>query len=210
MGQLKKPELIKILVEEYGYEKDDIKLFTNAKLSAIIKQEEKDVEEFQKEETIETLASTKFNDTDEIAVMYGGAGGYKHTSRDGRVWKFASFGQTDKMPYKELLLIKNLANKVFSEGYIVVLNKDVQKILSLDEIYKNIITPENIEQVFSKNLDELETLINNLPEGMKISFISKAREMYLNRTLYDMRVIELIQNKFGFSLEDNAPLTDFV
>lgn len=210
MAQLKKADLIKILVEEYGYEKEDIKLFTNAKLQALIKQEEKDAEELERQETIDVIVRDKFKDDDEIVIMSGASGSFKHTSRDGRVWKFTKFGQTDKMPYKELLMIKNICPNVFEGGYIVVLNKDVQDILGLSQIYKNIITPENLNLMFKKDIAELEAFIDSLPQGMKVTFVHKAREMYNSRQLYDIRVVEMIQNKFGFSLEDNAPLSDTV
>lgn len=210
MAQLKKPELIKILVEEYGYEKEDIKLFTNAKLNALIKQEEKESQEYDKQEVIEKITVTNFNDNDEITVMYGGNGMFKHTSREGRVWRFAKFGQLDKMPFKEILLIKNVAPKVFTDGYIIVMNKEVQEIAGLVEIYENIITPENIERAFTMQVDELKVFVDNLPEGMKISFIGKAREMYEAEELYDLRIIKMIEEKFGFSLKDNAPLSNFL
>ena len=210
MAQLKKADLIEILVEEYGYEKEDIKLFTNAKLQATIKQEEKDAEDFARQETVDIVAKQTFNDTDEIAIMCGASGAFKHTSRDGRVWKFTQFGQLDKMPYKELMLIRNIVPKVFTNGYIVVLNKEVQNVLGLTELYKNILTPENLEEVFKKDVVELESFIDALPDGMKVTFVSKARDMYNSRQLYDIRIVEMIERKFGFSLEDNAPLSDIV
>lgn len=210
MAQLKKSDLIKILVEEYGYEKEDIKLFTNAKLQATIKQEEADAESFAVESTFEKASSQQFKDEDVIIIMSGASGAYTHKSRNGRVWKFREFGQKDKMPYGELLAIKNVAPKVLENGYIIVLNKDVAENLGLTQIYKNIIMPEQFDEVFKKSVEELETFVDALPEGMRIAFVSKARELYASRQLYDIRVVEMIQNKFGFSLEDNAPLGDIV
>jgi hypothetical protein len=205
---MKKADLIKILVEEYGYEKEDIKLFTNAKLQSLIKQEEKDAEDFERQETIDVVTQSKFDDRDEIAIMSGANGAFKHKSREGRIWMFKEFGQRDKMPYKELLAIQNAVPRVLTDGYIVVLNKEVQDVLGLTELYKNIITPENLESVLKKDVTELEAFIDGLPNGMKITFVAKAREMYLARELYDIRIVEMIEQKFGFSLADNAPLSD--
>lgn len=210
MAQLKKSDLINTLVEEYGYEKEDIKLFTNAKLQALIKQEEKDAEQLELDSTFEKATEQQFKDEDSIVIMSGGSGAYKHVSRTGRVWKFTAFGQKDKMPFGELLAIKNIAPRVLERGYIVVLNKEVAEILGLTEIYKNIIMPDNIDDIFKKDVAELEAFLDALPEGMKITFVQKARELYTSRKLYDIRIVEMIQNKFGFSLEDNAPLSDIV
>lgn len=208
---LKKADLIKILVEEYGYEKEDIKLLTNAKLQGMIKQEELDAEELAHAETALIAKETGIKDDDKIVVMNGLSGYLTHKSKStGRIWKFSEFGQTDKLPYSEILAIHNNNPKVFKDCWLIVLNKQIQEDFGLVEIYKNIITPENLGQLFDKPLEELEDLINNLPDGMKAVFIERARELYISKQLYDLRIIRFIENKFGFSLEDNAPISDII
>jgi hypothetical protein len=208
---MKKADLIKILVEEYGYEKEDIKLLTNGKLQAIIKQEEQDAKQLEEDEYAVVAVEAGFKDDDLIVVMNGLNGALTHRSgRNGRSWKFNSFGQQDKMPYAELKSLQNGSPKVFEQGWIVILNKKVQEEFGLTELYKNILTPDNIDEIFKKDVSELEVFIDNLPLGMKSTFVAKAREMYSNRTLYDIRIVELIENKFGFRLEDNAPISDIV
>lgn len=211
MAQLKKADLIKILVDEYGYEKDDIKLFTNGKLQALIKQEEADAKAMEASENALVATEEKIKDEDLIVVMNGGNGGFIHKSdRTNRRWKFTTFGQTDKMPYAELLAMRNTSPKVFEDCHLVVLNQTVQEQFGLVEKYKNIITPERIEEIFKKDVTELEAFVDALPQGMKVTFVSKARELYEDRKLYDIRVVEMIEKKFGFSLVDNAPLSDIV
>jgi hypothetical protein len=208
--QIKKADLIKILVEEYGYEKEDIKLLTNAKLQSIMKQEEEDAKELEAQENIVVSKAPSIKDEDQIVIMSGSSGAFTHRGRNGLMWKFKSFGQQDKMNFGELKAIKNICPNVLEQGYIVVLNKEVQGLLGLTEIYNNIIMPNNIDEVFSKSVEELEVFVDALPQGMKITFISKARELYASRRLYDVRIIDMIEKKFGFSLADNAPLSDIV
>jgi hypothetical protein len=208
---LKKADLIKILVEEYGYEKEDIKLLTNGKLQAIIKQEEADAKQFEEDSTRIVAETNGLKDDDQIMVMNGLDGNLKHRSdRTGRKWVFKEFGQTDKIPYSELQAIRNMNERCFTEGWLIVLNKQVQEEFGLVELYKNIITPQNIDEIFKKNAEELEAFIDALPEGMKVTFVAKARELYNTRQLDSRAVIELIESKFKFSLEDNAPLSDIV
>jgi hypothetical protein len=210
MAQLKKADLIKILVEEYGYEKEDIKMLTNGKLQAIIKQEEADAKALEEAPSV-FVVEQKIKDDEQIVVMNGLSGSLTHRSgRTGRSWRFKEFGQTDKLPYEELLALKNGSPKVFEQGWIIILDKRVQEQFGLTELYKNILTPENIEQVFKKDVEELKEFVSNLPEGMKSTFVSKARELYEAKKLYDMRIIEYVETEFGFSLKDNAPLTDIV
>lgn len=212
---LNKIELTKILVDEYGYEKDDLKdektgkPFTNATLQSMIRQEEEDAKQLEVEETVIVAKETKIKDDDLIVVMNGLNGGLTHRSTStGRVWRFQEFGQTDKIPYGELLRIRNNNPKVFDQGWMIILNRQIQEEFGLTEKYKNILTPENIESVFKKDLDELKEFVKGLPEGMKVTFVNKARELYQSKQLDSIRVVDFIQEEFGISLEDNAPLSD--
>ena len=213
--KLTKKDLIAKLVEEYGYEKDDIKMLTNAKLEEMIKQEEKDAEALKQKETItrieETNSYVQIKDDDLIAVMNGENGELIHRSRrTGRMWKFTRFGQVDKMPFIELMTIYNNNPKCFEEGRLIILNQQVAENFRLTEIYKNIITPQNLDELFTKDVEELEIFVKNLPQSMKFTFVSRARELYKQGKIDSRKMINFIEETFGYSLEDNAPISDIV
>lgn len=207
---MKKVDLINILVEEYGYEKEDIKLFTNGKLINLIKQEKEDLENLEVEMTYSSPLD-KIEDDSLITIMSGCECQLFYTSRQtGREWIFEGFGQIERMPFRELVTIKNSNNALFKDGYIIILDKVIQKEFGLSEMYKNILTPENLEETFKKDVEELDSLIDKLPEAMKITFFKKARQMYENKQLDSATKIEFIQKKFDVSFDDNAPLGDIV
>ena len=209
--KLNKKELIKILVEQYGYEESDVKMLTNAKLEGMIKQEELDKEDLERQETVFVSKDAGFKDDDLILVMNGFSGALTHRSLSTtRVWDFAKFGQTQKIPYSELLSIRNTNPKVFTRGWLVVLNKQLQEDFDLVDMYKHIITPDNIDKVFEINTDELNEFIDKLPEGMQNSFLARAKELYDSGKIDSVSKVKLIQEKFNISFEDNAPLNDTV
>lgn len=212
--KLTKKELVEILVDEYGYDKADLKdsdgkPFTNAKLESMIKAEEEDAKNLEIEETVIKAKDTRIKDDDLIVVMNGLNGALTHRSDStGRVWRFLEFGQTDKIPYGELLRIRNNNPKVFNDGWMIVLSRQIQEEFGLVDKYKNILTPETIDGVFDKDIDELKAFVDALPQGMKTTFVSKARQLYQAKKLDSIRVVEYIQEEFGISLEDNAPISD--
>jgi hypothetical protein len=217
MTQLKKADLIKILVEEYGYEKEDLKFdsqgkpYTNAKLQMLINAEKEDAEELEMNaHRVVEKDGTGLKDDDKVRVMSGSMGTVIYRSDTSRrVWKFTSFGQIETIPYGELVTIRNRFPRYYQEGWFIVLDKKVQDEFGLTQMYQNILTPENIDKVFqTTDIHKLDEFITYLPEGMKNAFINKAMELYNSNQLYDMRIINLIQDKFKFSLEDNAPLED--
>jgi hypothetical protein len=212
---LKKSDLINILVEEYGYEKEDLKFdadgkpYTNAKLQALIDAEIADAQEREQDKYRITSKVSAIKDDEKIAVMSGSMGTVVYRSEvNGRKWMFTKFGQIDYMPYSELIAIQNRFSGYFTDGAIVVLDKRVQDEFGLTNMYQNILTPENIEGVFNKSANELEVLIDNLPDGMKNTFVNKAQELYESDKIDNHHVIRMIEKKFGFSLDDNAPIKD--
>lgn len=213
---MKKPDLINYLIEEFGYEREDLKFdsegkpYTNAKLKALIEQEQEDAKEAENNSSRYVAKESTVKDGDMIAVMNGLSGSLTHRSGlTGRSWRFREFGQMDKMPYAELLALKNGTPKVFDECWIVIMNKEVQEQFGLTEKYKNILTPENIGQIFKKDVEDLKVFVENLPQGMKSTFVAKARDLVESKQLWDTRIIDYIEEKFGFSLKDNAPLSDY-
>ncbi|UUV46963.1 hypothetical protein [Bacillus phage vB_BanS-Thrax5] len=215
---MKKADLIKILVDEYGYEKEDLKFdadgkpYTNAKLQALIDAEKEDAEVLKsKSNRIVREKNKKINDNDLIPVMNGISGGlYYHSERTNKSWNFESFGQEDTMEYGELITLRNKYPSYLNDCKLIVLDEEVQREFNLEKRYENILTPENVEIVFEKSYDEIVQLIDALPKGSLQTFIEKAKEKYNNGSLDSMKLIKYIENKFGFSLEDLTPLDDIV
>jgi hypothetical protein len=114
------------------------------------------------------------------------------------------------MEYSELKIIRNRFARFFKEGWLIVLDPEVQKELGLVEMYENIITPENVDEIFSLNVEGLDKFIDALPEGQKISFVNIAQDRVLKGLLDSNKVIKMIEDKFNFSFEDNAPKKDIV
>lgn len=211
--KLNKKELIQVLVDNYGYENEDIKLLTNAKLEGLIRQEEKDAKELEESETLEQFTEDvlEVKDEDMVQVMSGIHGELIHRSqKSGRMWKFSKFGQIDRMPFIELMTIYNNNPKTLEECFIVILNDKVAKNFNLSEIYKNIVSPNNLDELFKKDVKDLESIVENLPESFKTVFVIRAKELYEQGKLDSMSLINFIQNKFDISLEDNAPLSNIV
>lgn len=213
---MNKTELTEILVNEYGYAKEDLKdekgkPYTNATLKSMIIKEEKEAEILEHEETATPLIdSFEVQDDDMIAVMSGVTGELIHrSSRTGRMWKFTRFGQTDKMPFIELMSIYNNNPKCFEEGRLVVLNKQVVDHFNLGDIYQHIVTPQNLDGlILDREPEDIKSTITSLPQSMKNTYFSRVRDLYLEGKIDSLRTVRTIEEAFGISLEDNAPISD--
>ena len=230
---MKKDEMIKLLKDKYGVADEERvdkngNTLTNKKLQEMIavkeqEEEEEEVKDYEVEPEVEEedeiddffdISASKstqksFDDNDEITVMSGINGEYIHHSTDsGRAFRFKGFGQTAKIPYKELVAIRNLYPTVLEDGWLVILNKDLIKEFDLQDSYRNVLTPKNSRAIFSKSSEEIEDFVNSLPQAMKVTFVDLARKAYRKGTLDKVSTVNTIQELFNISLEDNAPIHD--
>lgn len=200
---MKKTDLIKELVDKYGYEENEIKSLTNAKLSTLIKQEEEDIVAVAKEEKKKALKSENIDRNELIEVMNGLSGGLiLGSQRSGLVWKFTEYGQTDFIEYHDLEAIRNSGANLFTDAILIVLDERVVKKFRLEELYKNIVMPEDFEKIFRLGLEEIKTFLEKAPEGMKQAFVGKAVELYGQDKLNNIRLIKFIEEKFNIDFED--------
>lgn len=228
--------MVDLLVNEYGYDVSDLKddkgnIFRNADLEALIDKEEKAIEEIERRDKVELEAEEaveeeddifslsedafkpnhSFNDNDLILCMSGVRGDMRFVSNlSNFTVKTTQFGQTVKIPYKDLVYVHNIAPKAFHDGKIIVLNEHLQEEFGLEDVYKRVITPKNIRKVLGLDADELSEFILDMPSGMKPALYDEARKLYRAGKLDSRRTVEVIENEFGVSLEDNAPLKDSV
>lgn len=232
-----KAEMIKYLKDEFGYKNSQLKNeqgnnLTNPELEEIIKKEEakletakgkeEEVEETKNEVTPEEdpfggIDETSFaprhnlKDNDLILCMSGVSGdltfespmsGFRATTSD--------FGQTMKIPYKDLAYVNNIARKAFEEGQIIVLNKELQEEFGLREIYKNVITPNSVSAVLKMSKDDLSEFIDSMPKAMKVTLYDEARKLYRSGQIDSIHTVDILEEKFGVSFKDNAPIEDKV
>lgn len=231
---MNKKEMEDLLIEEYNYSKGDLRddkgnPFVNKVLEEMIEEEKSKFQEKSEEqrsededndstendifELDETIFAPHHNlkDDDLVLCMSGVNGTLNFVSPlSGFRATTSAFGQTLKVPYKDLVYVHNVATKAFTEGQIIVLNKAVQEEFGLTDVYKSVITPKNIKTVLNFNADKLSQFISNMPKGMKATLYDEARGMYRTGKIDSVHTIKVLEDEFGVSFEDNAPTDDVV
>lgn len=230
-----KKEMIKLLTDEYGYKEEDLKddrgnTLTNKALEDIIKKEEESSTEVVNEsydkqsdgrdsedgdifEVDETVFASRHNlkDDDLILCMSGVSGSLNFISPlSGFRASTSGFGQTLKIPYRDLVYVRNIAVDAFEKGQIIVLNKAIQEEFGLTDLYKAVITPKNIREVINMEAGDLSQFISDMPESMKSALYDEARKMYDAGALDSVSTIKVLEEEFGISFEDNSPIEDKV
>jgi len=150
LRKLKKVELMKILVDEYGYEKEDLKRKVNIELKEMIVKEE----EFSKKEEKKQTGISTFDDDYLVPVMNNTSGNVSYSSditHDSFVW--TGYGDTQHMSYRELSEIKRRYPRYLNDGWLMIRDEGVRKLLCDDDAV--FIEPKELERVFSLPTNEM-------------------------------------------------------
>lgn len=116
------------------------------------------------------------------------------------IWE--DFGSTLYLEMGELQDMNGSKRAFLHEGYLVVEDEDAADNLGLTKLYKELSHIDSLEELFSKNADELELILPRLPKGMVGSIASKARELVESGELESLSKIRVIEKCLGFDLQD--------
>jgi hypothetical protein len=142
------------------------------------------------------------NRTDKIPVIsFVNNNLFYRSKRTGRVWDFMEFGSKDYMDLDELVTMRSASPKYLTEPWLIILNDDVVDHLGLADLYKKIVMPDKIDQLFEMRPSEFNEILNNAPTAMKQLIVSRAKTLIAEEKLYDRRIISAIESKYNVELE---------
>src|SRR5574344_52916 len=215
-------EIKETLVVDYGYKRNDFvnpetgKDYTYKKLESMLKEEKEkeqsivddgsfdsELNEFNKD--VVKAKSKSFDDNDLVTVMSGVNGKLIHYSSVGNgSYTFNGFGQQQEMPYKELRSINNLKRKIFEDGLIIILNKEIISEFRLVENYKHILTPSRVDELLKLSANEIVSFLEQASKDTQLTFLDIVKVKYNVGSLDSMSIIKAIEKDYGISLDDNV------
>lgn len=119
----------------------------------------------------------------------------------GEVYTFSHYGEQQTVPYEDLKkLIKN--NKRFIEGGNVFINdEEVVKEQKLTNVYKKLLSYEQIEKIFSEDKNTFEKIYQsmtlNQKETLKGIIFDKLNK---NEKSVDMNIVQVLNDDMGIDI----------
>ena len=113
---------------------------------------------------------------------------------------------------EELLVMRNTYRKFFEKNWIVIDGfvepeysemfsvEDILDFLQVKRFYKNLLCPENIDDLFKMSADEIEKRIKASSSGSKDFIIIRANELIESRKLDSLTVINTLEKVLNCEL----------
>jgi len=142
----------------------------------------------------EVIKKRKFKSDDEIEVANYTTGRCiyinPHTYQE---WNWEGFGDTQPIPFGELVVMKANFPKFLTDPALVILNEDVAKYFHLTEQYKTILKPNDMDEFFNLEENKMVNFLNKTSKQTKRLIAIITKQKIKNKELGDFFKIKLIE-----------------
>lgn len=110
-----------------------------------------------------------------------------------------SYGSVEYIELSELVSMRNTSRRFFEDNWIILGDTEdytaeqLYDFLKVSNLYKNIYTPENINDIFKLEPNDIIKKVSNLSKGMKSTIATKAKEMIDAKELDSNNKIEALE-----------------
>lgn len=141
--------------------------------------------------------------TQYITVLNGYQGRLTYkSSRTGETFKWTEFGAEQEMELRELRNAKNTYKKYFEKNWFMFSDEFAWVIdyLGVGQYYKNAISIEEFDNIFQKDLDELEKIVSKLSDGQKKAVAFRAKTLIADDKIDSNKTIRALEKILGVEL----------
>lgn len=127
---------------------------------------------------------------------------YKSTLNPGYTVEWEAFGNVQEMEYRELVSMRGNQRRFFEENWILIDDPAIIKKLGVERYYKNSLTTDNFNDVFTMPADEIKKIVPTLPGGTKDAIASEAKKKIETGELDSRSAIKALEDSLSVELED--------
>ena len=212
MANLTKEERAKREAAKEAEMKAKIEAEIEAKIRAEYEKKLKDVEaKVSKSDKEETSAVAKKIQSSVripldtiVPVICNTVGGAFYSSKKimGYTVEWEDIGSVEYMELGELSSMKNTDKRFCEDNWIGFDDTEGQTaselydFLKVSKYYKNVLTPDNIDEIFTYPKDEIVKTISTLSRGMKETVAVRAKQKLDENTL-DKNIIDILESSLG-------------
>lgn len=145
-------------------------------------------------------------DPNEIITVYNGFQGrlVYVSSRTKETFRWNEFGDTQGIELRELVNARSSAKKFFINNWFMFDEEFswVLEYLNVANYYKNALTLDNFDDLFTKSPAEIESTIAKLSEGQKKSVMYRAQRLYAEGEIDSHKAVAALERALGIELSE--------
>jgi hypothetical protein len=213
----KKDVIEEILSLSSTFTKDQLESYKLGELEQILKMSKEIAENAKKEakdksmisemteknESVHRIKKPNVDKSELVPVMNLTHGSLVYQSRKtGMEVKFEQYGDIEYLEVGELLTMRSSQRRFLDEPWILILDEEVVNYLGLDKLYKKLVNPDNIDEIFNFKQERFIEVIQSAPRGYSQLIVSRAKAKMADGTLDSVAKIKALEERYNVELQN--------
>lgn len=139
-----------------------------------------------------------------VPVVCNVLGGAIYVSKKtmGYTVEWEEMGSVEYMELNELASMKNTDKRFFEDNWIILEDTEdytamqLYDFLKVSKFYKNVFTPDTIDEIFTYSKDKIVKTISVLSRGMRETIAVRAKQKLDDNTL-DKNIVDVLESSLG-------------
>lgn len=127
---------------------------------------------------------------------------YKSLLNPGYTVEWNDLGDVQEMEYRELVSMRGNQRRFFEENWILIDDPAVIKKLGVERYYKNSLTTDDFEEVFTMPAEKIKEVVPTLPGGTKDAIVAEAKKKIESGELDSRSAIKALEDSLSVELEE--------
>lgn len=141
----------------------------------------------------------KIKDKEIVVKSVAGVVSFK-SPKTNILYKWTEIGDEEVLTVDEILTMDSTSRRFLNTPWLVIDDKEVIEGLGLSNLYETIEKVEDVDNLLSLEIDEIEEVINKAPYEYKKTLAGVIFEKVNNKELRDMVVIKELERILGTTL----------
>lgn len=125
------------------------------------------------------------------------------SKKTGEKFVWENFGDEQDMEISELKSAKNSSKNYFINNWFLIDDSEVIDYLGVGMYYKNALSFNTFDNLFSKSIAEINKIIPNLSKGQKKSVIYRAKQLIDDGKIDSLNTIRALEKNLDVELIEN-------
>jgi len=151
----------------------------------------------------EELIEIPINKSIRLVSLYnGGLTLFTQARGTGKPYRFNGFGTTRTIIYSDLIDCIAHQNRYFSDGFVMILDKDVNKAQGLDDVVKTFLTKSQIENILSFDAETISKMLKNTTKNILTTVVENVTFALVEDKPLDMNKVKAVSDVYGRDINE--------
>lgn len=139
-----------------------------------------------------------------VSLYNGGLTLFTQAHGTGKPYRFNTFGATRTISYGDLIDCIAHQTRYFNDGYVMILDKDVNKVQGFEEVVKSLLTKKQVETILEQDVSNIKIMLKNTTKNILETVVENITFALVEGQDLDMNKVKAVSDIYGKDITEIA------